>query len=442
MKRRHGRERSLAALVCTAAFHLGCADAQNPAADGSGLADFIDTRAPPAYAELTPAQRENVDLGHALLNTQWVPAGTPNAARRDGLGPLFNASSCDACHNEGAGGQGLSKDGIAPAALVIQLRRSSTANTTDSDRGDPVYGQVLNTSALAGFEPEAVARVHYEDRRGHFPDGASWILHAPHYELSDLRYGALSPDTAIKPRLAPPLFGVGLLQQVPDAALVERAQASGGRLPRRSKYADHRLGRFGWESATATIEEQTAVAMAREMGLTSALIDHDDCTAAQSACRHAPSGGSPEVSPQFMAALLDFQKFLAVPRTKTSATDASALFAAVGCEACHRKQLPVVDVPNITSISAYTDLLLHDLGPDLADRDASGRVLPAAWRTAPLWGLGHAARRPLTLLHDGRARSIEEAILWHGGEADSARTRFEQLVASERTRLLDWLAGL
>lgn len=418
-----------------AALAFGAATAADSSAMVDGRADFADTRDPPSWSTLDAAERERYDLGHALSNTLWLPAGTSNAARRDGLGPLFNAASCDACHNEGARGQGLAKDGSAPAAMVIQLRRRGARN---DDRADPVYGHALNTSALEGFRPEAEVRVRYAERGGDYPDGMRWSLRAPTYELLSLSSGPLAGDTVFAPRLTPQLFGAGLLERVPDAFLRDSAARARGRL---SRLADGRIGRFGWQATTATIEEQTAVALSREMGLTSPLIDRDDCTPRQAACRAAPSGGTPEVPTEFMQALVAFQRHLAVPRAK-AAPDQSARFAALGCAACHRPRLPVDGVPGLVAIAPYTDLLLHDLGDGLADRDANGRSVPSTWRTAPLWGLGHAARRPLALLHDGRARSIEEAVLWHDGEARTARRRFEQLDAAQRRRMLDWLAAL
>jgi len=431
VKRSRGCGFAFAAAALTTAVALDGAHAQSDLR--SAYADFVDTRDPPSYASLNASQRESYDLGHALLNTQWVVAGTPNAERRDGLGPLFNAAACDACHNEGARGQGLSKDGLAPAPLVIQLQDTQAQAAHHVDDGDPVYGHVLNISALPDHVAEGSMWVHYAERSGRYPDGSTWTLRVPSYELRGLRYGPMNPATAISPRMAPQLFGVGLLARVPDSALPSSASTGS---------ADTARGRFGWQAASATLERQTAIAMSREMGLTSSAIGHDDCTATQAACRSAPSGGTPEVSAEFMQALLDFQTFLAVPRSKNAADDASSSFADLGCAACHRPRLPVEGVDGIGEIAAYTDLSLHDLGTDLADRDAQGRTVPTRFRTAPLWGLGHATRPPLALLHDGRARSIEEAILWHDGEASAARMRFAGLDASGRKRLLDWLATL
>jgi CxxC motif-containing protein (DUF1111 family) len=431
VKPRRGCGHWFAAATLAGVAAFGVAHAQS--GPGSAYADFVDTRDPPPYAQLSASQRESYDLGHALLNTQWVAAGTPQAERRDGLGPLFNAAACDACHNEGARGQGLSKDGLAPAPLVIQLQDTQAHAAHRVDDGDPVYGHVLNVSALPGYAAEGSVWVHYAERSGRYADGAPWTLRVPRYELRELRYGPMNPATAISPRLAPQLFGAGLLARVPDSALPPSGSSGPANTPR---------GRFGWQAASATLGQQTAIAMSREMGLTSQAIVHDDCTSAQVACRSAPSGGTPEVSAEFMQALLDFQTFLAVPRSKNTADNAAAAFADLGCAACHRPQLPVEGVDGIGGIAAYTDLSLHDLGTDLADRDVQGRTVPTRFRTAPLWGLGHAARRPLTLLHDGRARSIEEAILWHDGEAAAARERFEHLDAALRQRLLAWLAQL
>ncbi|HEY0181054.1 MAG TPA: di-heme oxidoredictase family protein, partial [Dokdonella sp.] len=192
MSARHGRGTRRA--VCIAALASACA-----AATGADFrADFADTRNPPPYRALGAAERARFDLGHALLNTQWVAAGTPNAARRDGLGPVFNAASCDACHNEGARGQGLAHDGALPASIVVQLARTTPDG---GDAPDPAYGHVLNPEALDGFAAEADVEVRYAVREGRYADGTPWQLREPHYEIRGLRYGALAADTAIKPRI-------------------------------------------------------------------------------------------------------------------------------------------------------------------------------------------------------------------------------------------------
>lgn len=415
------------------------------AADEFGRADFVDRRDPPPFAALSAAQREAYELGHAIFNTQWVVARTPKAQRRDGLGPLFNGASCDGCHNEGARAQAASGGELAPIGLVVQL---GSPYAQQCDTGDPVYGHVLNTSAIDGFAPEARVRMRYVERTGRHADGHAWTLRVPRIEIDALAHGALAGDTLIKPRLASALFGAGLLQAVPDTAIVESARRQGGvagRVAWREVNGVRRIGRFGWQADAVSIEDQTARALSREMGLISTPIPHDDCTAAQSDCRKAANGGRPEVSDDFLAALVIFQQWLAVPRASASqAQDGAALFAATGCADCHHPRLPVENIAGADTIAPYTDLLLHDLGEGLADRTHDGKPVTSRWRTAPLWGLHHVPRsgRAFALLHDGRARSVEEAVLWHDGEAAAARRRFEKLEASQRRRLASWVEGL
>jgi CxxC motif-containing protein (DUF1111 family) len=402
--------------------------------------------APQPYLRLDAGQQQAFDFGHAVFNTHFVAAGTPDAERIDGLGPLFNAPSCDACHNEGARGRGPERDGELPVALVIQLSAPG-----GEDAGDPVYGHVFNTASIEGFAPEGVVRVRYQPREGRYADGTPWQLRVPQYSLASLRYGALADGTVLKPRLAPALYGAGLLERVPLDWLKrrERQQARAGL---RGHLAWHVFdgqrapGRFGWQDDAISIHDQTSRAFAREMGLTNRMRPADDCTEAEADCRAAPSGGTPEVPREFHV-LIGFQRWLGVPLAPAAGINpqrGTALFRSAGCADCHVPALPVqLEDGRRAVIEAYTDLLLHDLGQDLADHDATGRSVPGAWRTAPLWGLGLAARdgRAYSLLHDGRARSIAEAVLWHGGEAGAARERFARLDAAERKTLEDWLAA-
>jgi CxxC motif-containing protein (DUF1111 family) len=440
-----------------------------------GTQPFTDHRNPPSYRKLSDAEFARYDLGMAAFNTQFVNAGTPNAGRRAGVGPLFNSSSCDACHNNGAHGRGPTGDGPAPSPLVIQLATTPTKNPTDPE-GDPVYGRVLNTVGLDGVPPEGVAMIRYQETPGHYPDGATWSLRVPHYTLTNLHYGPLSPRTLIKPRLAPALFGVGLLDAAgPDTAGRDAADAGAAsqhavgsdapapgttgqstagearRLNTAGRAQPH--GRFGWQATALSVQDQTARAFAREMGLTSSDKPTDDCTQTETACLHAaPNNGSPEVSADIFSAVLSFQRYLAVPASPTPHPipdrDANT-FVDLGCGACHQPRLPVIltdaDGKEVSAVIApYTDLRLHDLGNRLADETVAGKKVSSKWRTAPLWGLGYrmSLEHFPTFLHDGRARSAEEAILWHDGEAANARARFEQLATPQRKAFLHWLETL
>ncbi|MCC7462354.1 MAG: hypothetical protein IT480_07820 [Gammaproteobacteria bacterium] len=409
-----------------------------------GRRPFPDPRDPPAYRQLSEREQALYDLGHAVFNTHWVPAGTAGAARRDGIGPLFNSESCDSCHNEGARGRGPFGDGTAPGSLVFQL-----ATPGESDGGtqglNSGYGHILNVEAIDGQSPEAVVTIRYSERAGRYADGSNWRLRVPSYDVSDLRYGPLSPLTVLKPRMAPAVFGAGLLDAVPQSAILQ-----GKGTPVWHSYRGERvLGRFGWEAGAVSLRDQTTKALSREMGLGSSDIPVDDCTAAQPGCQALRGGDDTEVQENLLAALLEFQRWLAVPRAAKNAADdrqGGMLFAAIGCARCHRPSLPVVlgDANGRRfrrTIAPFTDLLTHDMGAGLADVDLSGQTVPTRFRTAPLWGVAHTARagiRP-TLLHDGRARSVEEAILWHDGEARGARESYMQLPAAKRQHLLEWV---
>ncbi len=188
------------------------------------------------------------------------------------------------------------------------------------------------------------------------------------------------------------------------------------------------------------------------MGLTSSDRISDDCTPAEADCRGQPKVGSPEVSDELLDAVVTFVRTLAVPESSAHAENdslGSELFARIGCAACHRPRLPVVlpradgtGVPGV--IAPYTDLRLHDLGLEMSDENASGTKVVSRWRTAPLWGMGYRLKLEShpTFLHDGRARSAEEAILWHSGEAAREKRNFMNLGPRAREALLRWLETL
>jgi CxxC motif-containing protein (DUF1111 family) len=452
---------SLAAPWCLTVTSSAQEVAPATAIGGSVVAAraFTNSRDPPTFEPLDEAMQARDALGHAVFNTHFVAASTPGAGRIDGLGPLFNSSACDECHNEGADARGPRADGPAPGPLVVQLEPPVRAGQLLS--GDPRYGHVLSTGALQGLLPEGTVGIQYEMRTGHYPDGAAYQLRVPTYRLTDLRYGALSASTVIRPRMAPALFGDGLLESVPEQAIVQGVPgpdggAAMGEPAWQWVQGQRVLGRFGWQGNSISIRDQIQKAFSREMGLTTRDDPQDDCTAVEQDCRAQPSGGQPEVSDELLDGVVQFVRWLAVPAADASEAGAASAgptldptFVAVGCASCHRPRLPVV-LPDAQgrirhgSIAAFTDLRLHDLGDGLADRDASGHIVPSRWRTAPLWGMGYRLGREQfpTLLHDGRARSLEEAILWHGGEASHAREAFEHLPAGERASLLHWLGAL
>ncbi len=393
--------------------------------------DFVDRRDPPARRPLDAPSRESFDLGLLVFNTPWVAAGTPSAGRRDGLGPLFVSTSCDACHNNGARGRAPARAGGLSNSFVMQLQGAES-----------IYGSVLNTAALPDHNAEGQIDVSWSEITGNYADGTSWTLHEPHYTLRRLIYGDPPAGAVLRPRIASQVFGTGLLESVP----VEHLRALRRRQPAFVR-GELPAGRFGWQGEARNIEDQTARAFAREIGATSRPRMTDDCGAMQVACRNAENGGTPEVSDEFLHAVVTLQRELAVPRrTPLPAgreAEGAQLFADTGCSACHISRLPSGSGKTAQTIDPFTDLLLHDMGPLLADRTFSGRSVRSRWRTAPLWGLSHALQNDgIALLHDGRAASVEEAILWHGGQAEDAQQKYLALPGEQRELLLDWVASL
>ncbi len=394
----------------------------------AGRAAILDPASPPPWTEVHAATKRHFDLGHMLFNAQWRPAGHPS--QLVGLGPLFVEDSCATCHEGGARGRPPATEGGLSRSFVLQLGGTATA-----------YGHVLNTRAIDGHQPEGRITVKSHQREGRYADGQRWRLHEPRYEVVDVSLRALPAATVLKPRIGPAVFGAGLLDAVPRSAVeaIRSAQPPAVR--------GDIGGRFGWQGEAMSLVDQTAIAFAREMGLTSQILPSDDCTQAQADCLAAPQAGKPELPEESFHALNTFQFLLAAPargRIDPAADVAgAALFERAGCAACHVPQLPVPRDDGDIRIDPYTDLLLHDLGEGLADRTVAGTPVPSRWRTAPLWGLAHALQAgSVGLMHDGRARSVEEAILWHEGQGAEARRNFLAMDAASRRQLLDWVESL
>ncbi len=411
--------------------------------------------------------------GKALFEKLWV--SSPSSTRAsDGLGPLYNARACESCHIRDGRGHPPAPGEIL-AGLVLQLSRPNpdagpVAGVPGDHpaRPDPVYGRQLQTRALAGLTPEYRLSIRHDAIEVPLSGGESATLHAPRYEVTDLAYGPLAADTRISARTAPQMIGLGLLEAIPAAEILAGADpedADGDGISGRANivwsmdWQRPMLGRFGRKAGQPTLRDQSARAFADDIGISTPLVPAGwgDCTAAQAACRAAPDGGGDARIFEVDAAALDlvtrYTRNLAVPARRDlddpQVRRGKQVFYDTGCTACHRPKfvthvLPGQPAQSFQLIWPYTDMLLHDMGPGLADHRPEGRATGREWRTAPLWGIGltETVSGQASFLHDGRARSLLEAILWHGGEAQPHRDRVIVLPPADRAALIRYLESL
>ena len=376
----------------------------------------------------------------------------PSAFGQWGRGPTANAESCADCH-PGHGRGGLaSGPGNAPVPAVLRLSLKGAAQG-GAPRPHPRYGHQLQTLGILGRVPaEGRLRVEWIESRGMHDDGEVVLLRRPGIVVADPAFGPLGPDTLFSLRVAPGLEGLGLLEAIPERALRRRL---GGRARLNRVIGSHGpvTGRFGWKAGQADLESQVAAALHEDLGVTSIHHPVDNCPAVQTACRAETPARGPEASVSDLESLVAHLR-MAAPRTSAATPDGrtasgAGLFAALGCATCHVPswRLPAdTALPGAAGITVrpYTDLALHSMGPGLSDGRPEFRAGPADWRTAPLWGLSRARGPDGTwhLLHDGRAGSVEEAVLWHGGEATAARRRFSALPRAKRQQLLRFVESL
>ena len=390
-------------------------------------------------------------FGNRVFNTKW--AEYPASVQAfDGLGPTFNRNSCSGCHVRDGRGQPPANPGDPMESMLVRLSGPDA-------KPDPRYGDQLNDRANLGVKPEGRAIIDYDEIPGTYGDGAPYALLSPHIHFADLAYGPLD-DALTSPRVAPAMIGLGLLEAVPQSTLEALADPDdtdgdgiSGRLNRLTDHFGHpAIGRLGWKANVATIPEQAAGAAFGDMGLTTTLNPNQNCPAVQDSCKGAPAQTDPEISDSFFARLVLYARTLAVPqaRPRDDATFQKGLatFRDFGCSSCHVPTLVTGDaeLPELANqtIHPFTDLLLHDMGEGLADHRPDGSATGTEWRTAPLWGIGLIPRvnQHDRLLHDGRARGPEEAIFWHGGEAEKAKEAFRTASKADRDALIGFLQSL
>jgi CxxC motif-containing protein (DUF1111 family) len=453
------------------------AEAHEAMQGGAGTAVGADDLNAFTHFELTldAAAIERFKLGNALFKKLWVSAPSSTQAS-DGLGPLFNARSCQTCHLHD--GRGHPPEGESPSAsFFFRLARTpQTAAEKDEIASykrlnfpDPVYGAQFQDLAVPGLAGEGTVGVTYESRPVVLAGGETVELRVPHYAVNKLNYGPLDPATTLSPRIAQSLPGMGLLEAIPESEILAHADAddkNGDGISGRANFVREErtgklmLGRFGWKAQNPTVRDQAASALSGDIGISSPdrPDPYGDCTAAETACRKMPNGvqarlGDTEAPDPILDLLTAYTQSVAVPERRDEGDPqvlaGKAQFYKAGCADCHTPKF--VTGRNVTDqqhafqlIWPYSDLLLHDMGADLADGQQVGEASGREWRTAPLWAIGltRVVNGREAYLHDGRARTLEEAILWHGGEAKKARDTYASLQRQDRQSLLRFLESL
>ncbi|MEM0909442.1 MAG: di-heme oxidoredictase family protein [Pseudomonadota bacterium] len=406
--------------------------------------------------------------GLSLFKNPWV-IGPSSTTDRDGLGPLFHTRSCISCHIGGARGH-ASPEGISkPSGLVLRLGPTGR-NTPMSD---PIYGGQIQPRGIRFAhqrlpEPvkgEAKLDLSITQITRHYADGEAYTLYKPMYQLAELAYGPIQEGIGISPRFAPAIYGLGLIDAIGDKEFLAledpRDDNSDGISPRYNRVpnvatGDLEIGRFGFKAKHPTLVQQVAAAFRDDIGITNPMFPDESCTTHQNDCHIASAlggGSSVEIPGKLISLVNDFTYWLAVPPARNILDEevqrGRSMFFNAECHACHTPSFttsPDYPDPNLANqkIYPYSNFALHDMGPELADGvseyDADGRE----WRTPPLWGIGlqQQFRSKTRYLHDGRAKTLEEAILWHGGEGAKSRDKFINFNKSDRESLIAFIKSI
>lgn len=399
-------------------------------------------------------------VGNSFFKQSWVEAPSSTEGR-DGLGPTYNAIACASCHV---------LDGRGPAYLGDKLGVSLLFRLQKARQPHPHYGSQLNPLAIDSVPAEAKVKHEFIKVKESYPDGTEVVLRKPVFKFTEVAFGSLE-DTVISPRVGMQLIGLGLIEAISDGDILSQEDVFDRNRDGVSGRAQWvwdktrlmpKLGRFGWKAEQPSVLQQVAAAFLGDIGITSSLFPDPNCPLVQTACVDAINGGSPELDDKILDRVTTYSRYLSVPASRFQDIQEYELglqkFTHVGCAQCHRPSYTTVESGDFSQqvIYPFSDFLMHDMGEGLSDfvfheglasnelpmeEDA---VMAQEWRTPPLWGIGliPVVNNHNQLLHDGRARGVEEAILWHGGEAQSAKEKFKNLTFRERAQIIEFVEKL
>lgn len=406
-----------------------------------------------AFPSMTDAHEFVHEVGDVAFEQTFVTVPSPV---NPGLGPIFNNVSCTSCHiNDGRGKPPVGAEQIT--SLLIRLSIPGE-DVHGGPAGAPGFGLQLQQRSVYGKTAEAQVMITYVEKNFAFGDGETYSLRFPSYELQH-PYTALPSGLMISPRIAPPVFGLGLLQAVPESdllALADPDDLDDDGISGKPNYVwnvieqKKTLGRFGWKANNPTILQQSASAYNEDIGITNFLFGKES---SWDQPQYDGLVDEYEVSDSLLHSVEFYIRTLAVPARRAAdnvvVLAGKRIFSEAKCSACHVPRMRTATDVAFREVSnqviyPYTDLLLHDMGPDLADNrpdfDADGQE----WRTAPLWGIGltRIVNGHQNFLHDGRARTLIEAIMWHGGEAEQSKNYVKELNKSDRDALIRFIESL
>ncbi len=394
------------------------------------------------------------EIGDMAFEQTFVSAPAP---LHGGLGPLYNNVSCISCHI-GDGRGKVPGTGESAASILFRISQSNKVDIHNGPLGVEGYGDQIQNRSVAGTIKEADVEINYVEKTYYFSDGTPYSLRVPTYTLTNL-YMPITVPYDLSPRVASPVFGLGLLEAVSEEDILANADEfdlNGDGISGRPNYVWNvlenktTLGRFGWKANQPTILQQSAGAINGDMGITSFIFPKEN---SYGQIQYDNLDDEVEISDSLMHAIAFYVKTLAVP-ARRNITDEKVirgkqLFMDANCGACHLPKLKTavnVAFPALSNqtIRPYTDLLLHGMGDGLADNRPDFLANGKEWRTPPLWGIGLTLKvnGHTNFLHDGRARNLMEAIMWHGGEAEASKNKVKSMNKTDREALIKFLESL
>ena len=413
--------------------------------------------------------RINFLVGNALFERMWEDSSISKNIAKDGLGPFFSARSCESCHiNDGRGHIPLTnkEDKIS---VVIQISQNiEQSNDYIKNIDDDTYGGQISEFAVKDVLKEADIIIDYKYSLEMYEDGRVVELRRPIIKIDNLNYGEFNESTTFSARIAQPMIGLGLIENISDQSLLMNEDIDDtnkdGVSGKANKVWDIQkekleIGRFGWKAAQPSVYQQTADAFYHDMGLSNKLYSNPfNCTSKQEECTKAISGNSEEyddleVSSDQLDLVTFYSSQLGVPARRNidaeNVKKGKEIFFALNCNSCHVESFTTGDSGSHANLNnqiiyPYSDFLLHDMGESLSDGVSEFLAQGSEWRTPPLWGIGltNVVSDEYGYLHDGRARTIEEAILRHGGEANEIIQNYKKLKKYEVNQLLSFINSL